>query len=403
MKKLLLFTLVVVAVIAMAGCVSAPPANVQPTLASAVQTAGAGANAAGTAAAGAATTVSGAATQLAPQVNTAVAAASTAVVTVAAAATAAAPTAVPPTAPPPTCALIPGLAAPAAGALGSPDKPITIAFVPSGDVPTITKAGNAVANCLTKMTGWTYNIQVATSFGAAIEAIGAGKAQISFLNTFAILLGEKKYGIIPVLVAARKYSTVDIDPDKGLAGQLETFYKGQFITKNDSGVKAIGDLKGKTFCFVDPASTSGYIVPTIFMKANGLNPESDVKGTFSGSHDNVALAVYHGDCDAGATFIDARTDAAVVKAAADISTTTAPFFVTDRIPNDGMQVAKDLDPKIASTTVDAILAMMADPGGHAAIKSAYAYDSLQKVDPTFYDAFGAVLVKAGVDPSSYVK
>lgn len=397
MKKYLLFIVVAVAVIAIAGCAPAG-SNVQPTIAAAQATVAAGASAAGTAAAGAATSVSGAATQIAPQVNTAVAQVSTAVATVAAAATA-----VPPTAPPPTCAPMSGLAAPAAGALGSPDKPITIAFVPSGDVPTITKAGNAVADCLTKMTGWTYNIQVATSFGAAIEAVGGGKAQISFLNTFAILLAEKKYGLIPVLVAARKYSTVDIDPDKGLAGQLETYYKGQFITKTDSGIKAITDLKGKTFCFVDPASTSGYIVPTIFMKANGLNPDTDVKGTFSGSHDNVALAVYHGDCDAGATFIDARTDPAVVKAAADISTTTVPFFVTDRIPNDGMQVAKDLDPKIASTTVDAILAMMADPGGHAAIKSAYTYDQLNKVDPTFYDAFGAVLVKAGVDPSTFVK
>ena len=68
-----------------------------------------------------------------------------------------------------------------------------------------------------------------------------------------------------------------------------------------------------------------------------------------------------------------------------------------------MQFIKTLDPKFQKAIVDGMLAMAQDPGGKAVLKSLYNYDSFQKVDPTFYNAFAAVLKKAGVDPATLVK
>ena len=93
----------------------------------------------------------------------------------------------------------------AAGQLGSADKPIVITFVPSVDVGKITKGGQAMADCLSKMTGLTYKIEVGTSEAASVEALGGGKAQMGFLNTFAILLAHEKYDVDVALVAQRKY------------------------------------------------------------------------------------------------------------------------------------------------------------------------------------------------------
>ncbi len=186
---------------------------------------------------------------------------------------------------------------------------------------------------------------------------------------------------------------------------MQPFYKGQFITKKGSGIKTLADLKGKTFCFVDPTSTSGSVVPQILLKANGINPEKDLKAVqYAGSHDNVAIAVYKGDCDAGVTYIDVRASSATVqKAAPDILDKTEIFYVTDQIPNDGMQAAKGLDVKLKTATVDGLLSMMADPGGKAVVRRAYSYDALQKVDATFYDPFSALMKKAGVDPATLFK
>lgn len=317
-----------------------------------------------------------------------------------------APTAAP-TAVPPVCTKLPDApAAPAAGQLGASDTPIVITFVPSGDTGKITKAGSAIADCLSQMTGLNFKIEVGTTFAASIEAMGAEKAQVSFLNTFSVLLAEQKYGVIPVLVAIRKYATNDLDPDKALGGQPEPFYKGQFIANVASGIKSFADLKGKTFCFVDPNSTSGYIVPRIILKANGIDPDTDFKATQNaGSHPNVAIAVYKGDCDAGVTFINVLTDAAtnLVATYPDIATKVTVFADTDRIPNDGMQFIKSLDPKLQAVIVEGMLAMANDPGGKAVLVSLYNYNSFQKVDPTFYNDFAAVLKKAGVDPATLVK
>jgi len=299
-----------------------------------------------------------------------------------------------PTVPPPNCAKMDGMPTVKAGDLGSAEKPIVMTFVPSGDVPTITKAGTDIADCLSKITGLTYQIEVGTNFAASIEAMGAGKAQIGFLNTFSILLAQDKYGIEPALVALRTYK-----------GKLENFYQGQFIANKASGIKSIADLKGKTFCFVDPNSTSGYIIPRIVMKANGIDPEKDFKATQNaGSHDNVAIAVYKGDCDAGATFVDVRTDSKPIKDNyADILDKVDAFFLTDNIPNDGMQFIKGLDQSIKDATVNGLLFIAGDTGGKAMLSKLYSYRGLAKIEPTFYDAFRGLLTKAGVNPTDFVK
>lgn len=323
-----------------------------------------------------------------------------------------APTAVPPTSAPPTatavpaakCEKLPNMPAAAAGALGSSTNPIVITFVPSGDVPTITKAGNDVADCLNKVTGLTFKIDVGTSYATSIEAMGANKAQFSFLATFAAILAKEKYGVTPVLVAIRNYATNEVDPDAALAGKPQPFYKAQFITKTGSGIKTLADLKGKTFCFVDPTSTSGSIVPQIILKANGIVPDKDLKAVQNaGSHPNVVAAVYKGDCDAGVSFVDARTDATILKTYPDVATKVAAFYDSDKIPNDGLQVAKGVDPTVRDAVASALLSIMADPGGNAMVFKAYSYNALQKVDPTYYDAFEALLAKAGVDAATLVK
>jgi phosphonate transport system substrate-binding protein len=310
------------------------------------------------------------------------------------------------TIPAPVCAALPDAPTVAAGALGSSGNPIAIVFVPSGDSGKIAKAGTSITDCLNKMTGLTFTITVSTSYTAAVEAMGANKAQVGFLSTFAIVAAEQKYGVVPVLANLRKYATTAIDPDNGLAGQLEPFYKGEFITKADSGIKTLADLKGKTFCFVDPASASGYIVPRIFLKANGIDPDKDLgQTTNAGSHPNVAIAVYNGDCEAGVAYVDILTDtsANLVAKYPDIATKVTIFAVTDKIPNDGVQVTKDLDPKLTAVIVEAMTAMPNDPGAAANLRALYNVNAFQKIDGTFYDGFNAMLKKAGVDPATMFK
>jgi phosphonate transport system substrate-binding protein len=291
---------------------------------------------------------------------------------------------------------------------GTADNPITITFVPSGDTGKITTAGTQIADWLSQKTGLTFKIEVGTSFGASVEAMGAQKAQVGFLNTFSVLLAEAKYQVVPALAVVRKYATPTgyADPDAASVGTMQTFYKAEFLTKANSGISTFADLKGKTFCFVDPNSTSGYIVPRIILKANGVDPDKDFKATQNaGSHPNVAIAVYKGDCDAGVAYVDIRTDASanLAKTYPDIATALKVFALSDRIPNDGVQYIKQLDSKTQGVITDALLAMAADATAKQYLVNLYNIAGYQKIDATFYNAFAAILKAAGVDPATLVK
>jgi len=325
---------------------------------------------------------------------------------------AAAPTATLPTA---KCDRMSNALSPKAGELGSPDKPIVITFVPSVDVGLITKGGTAMAECLTKMTGLTYKIEVGTSETASVEAMGGAKAHMGFLNTFAVLLAKEKYDVEVVLVAQRKYGVLkpdktytafDFDPDKALAGQLTSYYKPEYFAKVGSGITKLADVNGKSFCFTTASSTSGGIIPRAVFKAMGIDPDKDMKSSYAGGHDKAAIAVYDGTCDAGVAFMDVLSDSAtnLVGKFPDINQKVQVFAVGDRIPNDGLQVIKGLDTNIKNITVEALLAMMADPGGNAVVKSIYNYDAFEKADfAKYYGPFNETLKKAGIDVAALVK
>ena len=78
----------------------------------------------------------------------------------------------------------------------------------------------------------------------------------------------------------------------------------------DSGITALEDLKGRTFGFGDPNSTSGYLIPSIEIpQQTGATMESgdyfgEVK--FTGGHEQTIVAVFNGDIDGGVTWADGQ-------------------------------------------------------------------------------------------------
>ena len=85
------------------------------------------------------------------------------------------------------------------------------------------------------------------------------------------------------------------------------YYSVGFARK-DSGITSLEDMKGKTFGFGDPNSTSGYLIPSIEIpEATGATMESgdyfgEVK--FTGGHEQTIVAVNNGDVDGGVTWAD---------------------------------------------------------------------------------------------------
>jgi phosphonate transport system substrate-binding protein len=180
------------------------------------------------------------------------------------------------------------------------------------------------------------------------------------------------------------------------------FYNGQIIARAGSGITKLADLKGRTFARVDPLSTSGWIIPMLTMKAAGIVPERDLQQIVdAGSHDAVVAAVYNGDVDAGACYVDARTR--IEKDHPDVMEKVVVLQVSAPIPNDGVQFQPSLSKEMRDKIVNALLELVKTDEGKKAIQVAYQWTDLTPKDDSFYDPFRQVLQAAGVKAADLLK
>jgi phosphonate transport system substrate-binding protein len=126
------------------------------------------------------------------------------------------------------------------------------------------------------------------------------------------------------------------------------------IAHKDSGIKTVNDLKGKTFAFVDPSSTSGHLFPKAGLIKVGFNPDKDFgRVIFSGSHDSSAIAVQNKKVDAAA-IADRILDAAISKGLAKRED-LVEVWKSDPIPESPTVWRKDLNPELKKKVQAAFL------------------------------------------------
>jgi phosphonate transport system substrate-binding protein len=138
------------------------------------------------------------------------------------------------------------------------------------------------------------------------------------------------------------------------------------------------------------------------MRAEGIVPETDLKEIVdAGSHDAVAAAVYNGDCDAGATYVDARSR--IEKDYPDVMEKVAVIAVTADIPNDGVQYVPSFPRELRDKINAALLKIAETDEGKEALNTAYQWGGLIKADDTFYDPFRQVLSASGLKVEDLLK
>ena len=80
-------------------------------------------------------------------------------------------------------------------------------------------------------------------------------------------------------------------------------YHSVMVSRADSGIETLADMKGKHLGFADPNSTSGYLIPSVSLPKQGYVIEEFFGATsFSGGHEQNILAVMNGDVDGGVTW-----------------------------------------------------------------------------------------------------
>jgi phosphonate transport system substrate-binding protein len=172
------------------------------------------------------------------------------------------------------------------------EPPLTLVFTPSRDPTALKEAGDAFAQTLTRVSRVRIRALVASDYAGVIEALRSRRVDLAFVHPVGYVLANREAGC-QILVR-------DI-------WQGKTAYTARFYVRKDRGIKQVADLRGKTIAFVDPASSSGYIYPMVFLMKEGLVRDRDPKSffkeaLFSGTHEAALQAVLHGRVDAAASF-----------------------------------------------------------------------------------------------------
>ncbi len=183
-------------------------------------------------------------------------------------------------------------------------------------------------------------------YPAVVESLAAKKIDLAWLGGFTFVQVRLRTGnAIPIAQRAEDEKFIS-----------------RYIVPASSSARTLQDLKGKTFAFGSPSSTSGHLMPRFFLLKAGINPDKDFSRiAFSGAHDATVAFVASGRAEAGAlnaSVLDKLLEKGDANAkAVRVLATTPPYY------DYNWTVRGDLDPALVRKLTGAFLKL--DPANPA--------------------------------------
>ncbi|WP_241657441.1 phosphate/phosphite/phosphonate ABC transporter substrate-binding protein [Aurantiacibacter suaedae] len=141
-----------------------------------------------------------------------------------------------------------------------------------------------------KATGLRFELKVAQAYGAVVEAMCNGSADIAFVGPVTYLQAKERGCAELLAVAVEEGQSV--------------YYAGLFA-RADSPVQKLDDLRGRSVAFGDVNSTSSFVYPVAMLLKGGLDPVKDLGALrLTGTHANSLAALTEGRVDAAALSLD---------------------------------------------------------------------------------------------------
>ena len=208
---------------------------------------------------------------------------------------------------------------------------LMVGFIPAEDARAMIRQSKPIADKLSKAIGMKVELFVGSDYNATIEALRAGHIDVA---SYVLATTQADVEAFAITVTAKT---------------MQPGYHSIIITQKDSPINSLQDIKGHTYAFVDPGSTSGYMVPSAFFVREGIVPEKDFKSVmYSGGHDASIVAVAEGKVEA-ASVADRILERAYAKGLAERKKIKV-IWESDLIPNNPMlyrtALSEDLKKKV---------------------------------------------------------
>jgi phosphonate transport system substrate-binding protein len=197
----------------------------------------------------------------------------------------------------------------------APQPVLRVTAIPDESPTELARKFAPLGRYLEKRLGVTVEWTPVSDYAAAVEALVNGKVDLAWLGGFTFVQANlRSHGGVRALVQRAE----------------DEKFRSVFITGAGSGIEKLQDLKGRTFSFGSPSSTSGHLMPRSALLDARIDPDRDFRRvSYSGAHDATIAAVAGGKVDAGAVNISVWerfvTEGKVDGSQVHVFFTTEPF------------------------------------------------------------------------------
>ncbi|WP_336693789.1 putative selenate ABC transporter substrate-binding protein [Delftia acidovorans] len=235
-------------------------------------------------------------------------------------------------------------------ALAAEPAVLRVSAIPDEAPTELQRKFEPLGKYLSAQTGMKVVFTPVTDYAAVVESLATRKLDLAWLGGFTFVQAKIRTNGTAIPIVQR---------------EEDAKFTSKFITANPA-IKTLADLKGKSFAFGAPSSTSGSLMPRFFLQQDGINPEKDFKTVaFSGAHDATVAFVAAGKAEAGvlnASVWDKLVESKKVDTSkVRVFATTPPYF------DYNWTVRGDLDPALVKKLTDAFLALDPAKPEHKAI------------------------------------
>ena len=230
------------------------------------------------------------------------------------------------------------------------DNVLRVSAIPDEAPTELQRKFAPLGKYLEAQTGMKVVFTPVTDYATVVESLATRKLDLAWLGGFTFVQAKIRTNGTAIPIVQR---------------EEDARFTSKFITANPA-IKTLADLKGKSFAFGAPSSTSGSLMPRFFLQQDGINPEKDFKTVaFSGAHDATVAFVAAGKAEAGvlnASVWDKLVETKKVDTSkVRVFATTPPYF------DYNWTVRGDLDPALVKKLTDAFLALDPAKPEHKAI------------------------------------
>jgi len=163
---------------------------------------------------------------------------------------------------------------------------IQFGFCPKYELQTMNQYYQPFIDYLNQTTAYRFKINLSPFYQETIGRVRQGETPIASCGPVPYLKAREKFNVAPILRTLNKDGT--------------PYYRGIIITRENSPILNLQDLKGKSFAFAQEWSTTGHILPRYHLLKSGILLKDLKQYSFFRNHDFVVEAILNGEFDAGA-------------------------------------------------------------------------------------------------------